>query len=138
MVTLLLVVAVALAIVLVLRRKRARRKPTDAEVLARLRKQGSDLSKPHRVEFFLHFPTRTSAVRAAESVQAAGFSTELGLGTGTEHHVVCATREMVPDKSALADIRARFDVLASSFGGTYEQWTAAVAARNADEAESQP
>lgn len=134
----LLLAAVALVSVLILRRRRDDRNPSDGDVLAYLRKNGSDLSKPHTVEFFLHFPMRTSALRAAESIEAAGFRTFVGPGPGTEYHVLCATREMIPVKAELAAIRARFDMLASSFGGTYEQWDAAVVPKNAPADEAEP
>jgi len=49
----------------------------DQAVLVQLRKAGSDLSKPHNIEFFLYFPTRSVAEMAASPIRDAGFEVEV-------------------------------------------------------------
>ncbi|UUZ47407.1 ribonuclease E inhibitor RraB [Massilia sp. B-10] len=45
----------------------------DAQVVAQLRKAGSDLSKPHPVEFFLYFPSKAAADRVSDKLNSMGF-----------------------------------------------------------------
>jgi|SRR6266508_3785681 len=115
-------IAAAVAAGLVVYQQRARGNPNDREVLESLRREGSDLTKPHFVEFFLHFPTRTAALCAAEAIEAAGFKTGVGPGPATAYHVLVASKEMVPVESELGAIRARFNAIAVALGGTYEFW----------------
>ena len=57
---------------------RSKEKPDlDQSVLVQLRKAGSDLSKPHNMEFFLYFPTRSVAEKAAPPIRDAGFEVEV-------------------------------------------------------------
>jgi hypothetical protein len=52
---------------------RSKEKPDlDQAVLVQLRKAGSDLSKPHNIEFFLYFPTRSVAEMAAPPSETLG------------------------------------------------------------------
>ena len=46
----------------------------DAKVIAQLKKAGSDLSKPHLIEFLFYFPSRESADRVASTLKSRGFS----------------------------------------------------------------
>ena len=49
----------------------------DQLVLVQLRKSGSDLSKPHKIEFFLYFPTQSIAENAGLNIRDAGFEVEV-------------------------------------------------------------
>ena len=49
----------------------------DQQVLTQLEDAGSDLSKPHDLEFFLYFRDELAAEAAAEDVRALGFSVEV-------------------------------------------------------------
>lgn len=46
----------------------------DGDVIARLREAGSDLTKPHFVEFFMYFPSEAAAKRVADKLISLGFS----------------------------------------------------------------
>src|SRR4051794_13152266 len=41
----------------------------DAAVIEQLRAAGSDLSKPHELDFFLYFPTEAAAHAASEEIK---------------------------------------------------------------------
>jgi hypothetical protein len=94
----------------------------DNLVLIQLKKAGSDLSKPHSIEFFLYFPIQPVAEQAALKTKAAGFNVELEPGAGGSDWLCFATRTMVPDLPALQKIRADFNDLAASLGGKYDGW----------------
>lgn len=121
--------AVLAALGFVVAARRRNRRPSDRDVLERLRQGGSDLSQPHLVEFFLHFPTRDVALRVADVAAAEGFEASVGPGAGSKYQIVLATREMVPALSELAGMGERFARLAAAEGGTYEGWAATAFAR---------
>ena len=45
----------------------------DLAVLQRLKELGSDLNKPHTVDFFLYFPSEEQARSAASEIEREGY-----------------------------------------------------------------
>jgi regulator of RNase E activity RraB len=102
---------------------RSRKTPDlDGSVLAQLRKSGSDLSKPHTVEFFLYFPTQEVADKAGSSIREAGFNVEVSKAAQGDTWLCFATKNMVPDLGELQKIRQKFVALAESHNGEYDGW----------------
>jgi hypothetical protein len=99
----------------------------DESVLIQLKKAGSDLSKPHNIEFFLYFPTQAAAEQAASKIRDAGFHVEVRRAAKGADWLCCATKTMVPDLMALQKIRQDFSSLADSLGGEYDGWGTPVA-----------
>jgi len=96
----------------------------DAGVIAQLRKLGSDLSKPHPVEFFLYFPTEVGANRVADKLATQGFTSTVkpaASGSSLPWHTF-ATLQIVPTIGAMAKLRAELSELSASEGGEYDGW----------------
>ena len=54
------------------------RKPDpDEAVIIQLRKAGSDLSKPHTIDFYLYFPSQSAAEKAAAQMRQTGYTVEV-------------------------------------------------------------
>jgi regulator of RNase E activity RraB len=98
----------------------------DQSVLLQLRKSGSNLSKPHKVEFFLYFPTRPVAEQARFKILAAGFEVEVERAAQGESWLCFATKEMIPALGDLQRIRQNFEALGRSMNGEYDGWGTAV------------
>jgi regulator of ribonuclease activity B len=94
----------------------------DESVLVQLKKAGSDLSKPHDIEFFLYFPSQSIAERAAPTIRAAGFAVEVRPAAKGSDWLCYTTKTMVPDLTALQKIRRDFNRLAKSVHGEYDGW----------------
>ncbi len=94
----------------------------DEGVLAQLRKAGSDLSKPHGIEFFLYFSSEFAAQQAASSIRDTGFQTSVGRDAQGVDWLCFGTKIMVPELSTLQGIRRDFDRLAKSLNGKYDGW----------------
>lgn len=94
----------------------------DEAVLTQLRKAGSNLSKPHPVEFFLYFPTAAVAQGAAEQIRASGFEVKVKPSAKGADWLCFATKTIVPSLSNLQEIREKFTALANSVGGEYDGW----------------
>ena len=104
---------------------RAQQDP-DAQVLAQLKMAGSDLSKPHPMEFFLYAPTKEAAERLELKVQALHFETKVQPAAKGPDWLVLATKSMVPKQADLALIREQFTALAAAEKGEYDGWGSAV------------
>jgi hypothetical protein len=94
----------------------------DESVLIQLKKAGSNLSKPHHIEFFLYFPTQEIAEQAAPKIRASGFAVEVKQAAQGTDWLCFATKTMVPDLSALQKIRQDFNALTIPLNGVYDGW----------------
>jgi hypothetical protein len=98
----------------------------DALTLAELRKAGSDLSKPHLIEFFLYFPNRDSAEEVAEILRTEGYELTVSLGADNVNWLCFATKPLTPSQKTLAAIRDHFEALVISRSGEYDGWGTAI------------
>ncbi len=98
----------------------------DQSVLVQLRKSGSDLSKPHKIEFFLYFPTQPVAEQARSKILAEGFEVEVQKAAQGDSWLCFATKEMIPALADLQRIRQNFEALDRSMNGEYDGWGTAV------------
>ena len=94
----------------------------DAEVLEQLSAAGSDLSKEHRLEFFLVLPTESAAREAATQIRSMGFEAEAVAATPEASWVCLASKSMAPHLQTLKALRTQFDAIAASLGGEYDGW----------------
>ncbi len=96
----------------------------DARALEQLARSGANLSKLHRVEFILLFPSEDDAAQAAAHLK------ELAFATATEHDepqdkwVVLAAKVMYPVESDLATLREKLNAVAKESHGAYDGWRA--------------
>jgi len=94
----------------------------DALVLSQLKKAGSDLSKLHKIEFFLYLPSEAAAETTASRVRAEGFDASVKPPMGTPLWLCFCTKMMVPDLTELQRVRHDFDHLTRELGGNYDGW----------------
>ncbi len=94
----------------------------DESVLVQLKKAGSDLSKPHNIEFFLYFPTQGVAAQAASKIRDEGFQVKVQKAAKGDDWLCSATKKMIPELHALQKIRQDFGSLAISLNGQYDGW----------------
>ena len=102
--------------------RRSKPSSPDQWVIAQLQKAGSNLAKPHAIEFFLYFPTEFAANQASARVCDAGFQSEVRKAAQGDTWLCLATKEMVPTQDALETIRRNFGSIATSLGGEYDGW----------------
>ena len=124
-IVILIIVVVVVGLVL-LRRGTVQRLSPDGQVIAALLKAGSDLSKPHPVEFFLYFPTTQAAEKIGGTLREEGFEVLVQPAAQGPHFLVKATRSMVPYESDLLSLREHLGALAEKAGGKYDGWGTSV------------
>jgi hypothetical protein len=103
---------------------------SDAQALLRLADGGSDLSKLHRVEFFLEFAEAEAAESAVLKLGELAFAASSNQDDSTGHWVVRAVKAMYPIESDLRGLRDKLDVIAAEGNGRYQGWQARVLERN--------
>jgi regulator of RNase E activity RraB len=102
----------------------------DALVIEQLAKAGSDLHKPHNIDFFFYFPTELAARNAEKKLSALGMTIEVGRSAHDESvWSLQATRSIVPDRNAIEAMRAQFDEIAKAENGEYDGWGTEVVPR---------
>jgi regulator of RNase E activity RraB len=94
----------------------------DQQVLDQLKKAGSDLSKPHSIEFFLYFPTEDSANEAAKDVKIEVDEVNVRLSEDKKNWLCFAAKRMVPNHGKLVELRRRFNEIANRGDGVYDGW----------------
>jgi regulator of ribonuclease activity B len=101
---------------------RSKKPDLDEAVLAQLRQAGSNLTKPHEIEFFLYFPMEAVAHNAAEQIRRLGFDVAVRPAAQGPGWLCFAKKTMVPVADALQELRRGFNTLAVSLGGKYDGW----------------
>jgi regulator of RNase E activity RraB len=99
-----------------------KKRDPNKDVLAQLVKAGSNLSKPHNVEFFLYFPSQTAAEQAASNLRDDGFQVQVDTAAQGNDWLCLATKTMAPELSALRKISEDLENLAESLAGNYDGW----------------
>jgi regulator of ribonuclease activity B len=98
----------------------------DQNVLNQLRAAGSDLSKPHDMEFYLRFPTQELANEVADEIEAEGFTVEVKRVAEDKGWLCYVTKKMVPEGPKITVIGERFSTLAREYEGEYDGWETSV------------
>ena len=100
----------------------------DARVIEILRQNGSDLAKPHAVDFFFLLPAESAATAVAKELQSAGYSLRrVHRSAKTNSWEVHAQRLMVPELAVMQATTITLTALARKYGGIYDGWGAPVA-----------
>jgi hypothetical protein len=95
----------------------------DTAVISQLRQAGSDLSKPHDIEFFMYFPSEAAAATVASALTSQGFRVEVKPSAGGKSEwLALATRSMVPEAAELVRLRAVLTEISSAQKGDYDGW----------------
>lgn len=99
----------------------------DEQVLAALRDAGSDLAKPHVIQFYLYFPTQAVASSMVLKVRRLGLDIVRveKAATGSEW-LLLATTKVVPTKDAIERLTVELTAIAESGEGVYDGWEAEV------------
>ena len=104
----------------------------DLAVLNRLEELGSDMTKPHKVDFFLYFKSEENARSAVREIEDDGFSVNLRRAEaawwkrllGKTVWSCRAMKSFVPAKEAILKASADFEEIAQRFDGEYDGWGA--------------
>lgn len=102
--------------------------PADAELMAQLRKQRTDLTRPRHVLHYSYFPSHDAAQHAATAAGERGWSTEVGepLEQFPDQWRMRAERpDVVVSDDVVRDSTDFFESLAARHGGEYDGWEAA-------------
>ena len=98
----------------------------DAQVVQSLKDNGSDLSKPHPIDFYFYFRDRMSAEKLRDELTGPGWKLDVHQTPDSSDWTVIASTVMVPDLQAISELTVKFNALSSELGGEYDGWEAAV------------
>ena len=95
-------------------------------VIAQLRAAGSDLERPHVLEFHSYFPTRADADRAAKVLAGRGYRTEVDGPDDDGEWQLLAMRESLVTEAKVDALEVEVAQAAKQASGYYDGWGAAV------------
>jgi len=98
----------------------------DRLAIARLKDQGSDITKPTDVIFYLYFPTQANAEVLRASISDMGFNVDIHQLDGYKEWTLAANKTMVPSEANILSLSHQFESMAASEDGTYDGWEAAL------------
>src|SRR5262245_4729712 len=98
----------------------------DAEVVSQLAKAGANLEQPLVVDHFLYFPSQRASEDVRDELSAEGYSVQHGPAPNGKQWSVKASRAMLITVDAITSERHRLTSLATTHGGEYDGWGAAV------------
>jgi hypothetical protein len=105
------------------KRSQASQLSVDAQVVARLVQAGSDLRKPHSVDFFLYVPSEAGAKRLAQKLARLGFEVRVEpVKTTSLRWMTFANRTMLVEVVELENLRRQFEEMSREEGGVYDGW----------------
>jgi hypothetical protein len=87
---------------------------------------GSNLSKPHPIDFYIYVPSKEAAQRIADVLSNREFHVVVEPSASDSRWLALASKQVVPTSAALAQLRHDLTLLASSERGDYDGWEAAV------------
>ena len=93
----------------------------DSKVTKALEENGSDIFKPHEIDFFLDFETFEQAAPVAQAIDKDGFAVRMfknGDGTFT----IEAKKTLTPSLENMREITHKFNSLTRRYGGNYDGW----------------
>jgi len=98
----------------------------DTEALNQLRAAGSNLAKPHKIDFYLYFPNEDEAETAAAVIRPLGYTVTVSAGEDEGNWLCLASRTMMPTIEEITVARALFKGLAQLHQGVYGGWNTAI------------
>lgn len=104
----------------------SRKQDPDEAVLVQLKKASADLSKPHKIEFFLYLPTQVAAEQVADQVKKDGFEAEVKPSAQGGDWLCFVTKTMPPSLPELQKIRRDFEGITAALHGQYDGWGTSV------------
>jgi hypothetical protein len=98
----------------------------DMHTLEALRRNGANLSKPHKVQYFTNFPSEAQMSAARKELLAAGFTVVRAAQAGKDQPwVLILTRTMPLSTENVRASRQTVSSAVTKHGGRYDGWEAA-------------
>ncbi len=98
----------------------------DELAIAKLAKQGEDMSGPRTIDHYLYLETKGSAAAIANELRQHGYRVEVRLGVSGPPWLVVASHDAILTEPKLRSVRRDMEALIAKFGpGVYDGWGAA-------------
>lgn len=95
----------------------------DASVIENLVSAGSDISKPHNIDFFMFMPSKSKAKLAAAEMEQLDYSiASVERASGQSQWQIHAIRVMAPQLEAMTATTRTLQAVAAKHGGDYDGW----------------
>ena len=93
----------------------------DFKVIEALKENGSNLSKPHEIDFFFDFEKFEQAAPVAQVIEKDGFKVKM-LENDDGTYTIEAKKTLIPSFNVMSEITKNFTSLTNVHGGNYDGW----------------
>ena len=93
----------------------------DYKVIETLKNNGSDVSRPHEIDFFLDFETFENAAPIAQAMDTDGFNVRM-FDNGDGTFTIEAKKTLIPSLETMREITRKLNTLTQKHGGKYDGW----------------
>ena len=97
-----------------------------SEMVLQLEREGSDVSRPHHVDFYFYVANELDAETASRELQAKGFTVKTRRAVDGSKWLCLASNTFVPDSIQTTEIGYIFGLLAQKYKGDFDGWEAEV------------
>lgn len=97
----------------------------DYKVIKALKQAGSDISKPHKIDFFLDFQSPEEASPVARAMRSDGFEVKV-FKNSDETVTIEAKKNLAPTFKTMHNITKKLKELTDRHGGKYDGWGAEI------------
>jgi hypothetical protein len=94
----------------------------DGQVIEQLKQAGSDITQPHKIEFFFFIQSAAGTNRIVKYLESKKFEVQFHQSEEHSDWAVKATKEMIPDENKLILLRSEFETISLKEGGSYDGW----------------
>lgn len=94
----------------------------DRHILKLLKKRGTNPRKPHAIEYYVYFQTKTGARKARARIRQKGFHVELLSDSSGKRWICLSILEMLPRYKEILTVKKKLNTLAKPFGGHCDGW----------------
>lgn len=91
-------------------------------ILRLLKKRGSNLGKPHAIEYYVYFKSKASARKARAVIREKGFHVELLTDSSGRRWICLSIIEFIPSYKAILAAKRKLNALAKPWGGWCGGW----------------
>ena len=95
----------------------AQARQATADALRRIENDGSDLSKPLEIDFFIAAPSQEAGQAIAEAASKLGFLTQLELDEESQDYTCYCTTKIIPSTDRVVEIEESLHAIGQQFGG---------------------
>lgn len=102
--------------------KRQKRRSLDGFIVKQLEDSGIDVCQEHLLEFWFYSNNKNAIDSVEKELKDRGFEVVVNPTEEDPKYVIRAMKTLIPDITALKELRSEFERFAKQYGAKYDGW----------------